>query len=75
MRLVEIRPGVFRMEITVQELSALVAGARRSLTAIESESEPASTEARDALQSVLSQFDAVLRNRREAEGDDQEPPP
>ena len=72
MRLVEIRPGVFRMEITVQELSALVAGARLSLSG-QSQPDAGPAQDRDALESVISQFDAALKRSREG-GEDEEGP-
>ena len=39
MRVEEIRPGVFKLEVTTHELSALLAGARMSLSLIEANPE------------------------------------
>src|SRR3954464_842273 len=63
MKLEEIRPGVYQSTLTAHELSALVAGARMSLAMMEQDRSGATDEARSALSSVLSDFDAVLARR------------
>jgi hypothetical protein len=63
MRLDEQRPGVFEVTLTAHELSALLAGARMSLALMESDPSGATDEARAALGTVLSDFDAALARR------------
>jgi len=71
MKLEEIRSGTFSATLTAHELSTLLAGARMSLSLMESAPDTATERARSALQSVLSDFDAALaRTRRGGE----EPP-
>jgi hypothetical protein len=60
MKLEEPRPGVFRATLTAHELSVLMAGARMSLSLMESEAPQASEQGRAALGRVLSDFDAEL---------------
>jgi hypothetical protein len=60
MKLEEPRPGVFRATLTAHELSVLMAGARMSLSLMESEAPGASEQGRAALERVLSDFDAEL---------------
>jgi hypothetical protein len=69
-RLRETRPGVFTIDMTAHELSVLLAGARMSLSFIDSDPAGATPEARLALESVLRDFDAALkRSRGEAGGE------
>jgi hypothetical protein len=63
MKLQEPRPGVFEATMTAHELSALLAGARMSLALMESDPTGSTDEARAALASVLSDFDAALARR------------
>jgi hypothetical protein len=72
MRLEEIRPGVFQSTLTAHELSALLAGARMSLALMEHDPSGSTAEARDALSSVLDNFDEALARRA---GGRQEQPP
>jgi|1185.fasta_scaffold471006_1 hypothetical protein len=60
MKLDQPRPGVFRATMTAHELSAILAGARMSLSLMESDPSGATKEARAALGAVLSDFDAAL---------------
>jgi hypothetical protein len=63
MKLQEPRPGVFEATMTAHELSAVLAGARMSLALMESDPTGSTEEARAALASVLSDFDAALARR------------
>jgi len=49
MRLDEIRPGVYQATVTAHELSALLAGARMSLSLMDQDPTGATAEARDTL--------------------------
>ena len=69
----EIRPGVFRLEITAHELSALLAGARMSLSLMEANPESSTGEGRDALRTVLGDFDAALKRKRSPDAEEQAP--
>jgi hypothetical protein len=73
MRMEEVRPGVFTLEITAHELSVLLAGARMSLSLIDADPGEATGEARSALRSVLSDFDAALKRKQSREGREQAP--
>ena len=64
MKLEEIRPGVFTATLTAHELSTLLAGARMSLSLMESAPDTGTDRARSALQSVLENFDAALARTR-----------
>ena len=64
MRLETDRPGVFRITLTPHELSALLAGARMSLSLMETDPGGATEEAREALRSVLADFDHELARAR-----------
>lgn len=66
MTLEEIRPGVFSATLTAHELSVLLAGARMSLSLMESDPDGATERAREALESVLGSFDAALERTRGA---------
>lgn len=66
MKVEEIRPGVFSATLTAHELSVLLAGARMSLSLMESAPDGATERARTALESVLSGFDAALARTRSA---------
>lgn len=68
MKLSETRPGVFEAIMTAHELSAILAGARMSLSLMEADPTGATDEARAALASVLADFDAALA-RRSGAGD------
>ena len=70
MRLKETRPGVFTIDMTAHELSVLLAGARMSLSFIDSDPGSATGEARTSLESVLGDFDVALkRSQRDAAGE------
>jgi hypothetical protein len=60
----EIRPGVFSATLTAHELSVLLAGARMSLSLMESDPEGSTESARSSLQHVLASFDAALARTR-----------
>jgi hypothetical protein len=63
-KLQEIRPGVFSATLTAHELSVLLAGARMSLSLMESDPEDSTEGARASLSSVLAAFDAALARAR-----------
>jgi hypothetical protein len=73
MRMEEVRPGVFKLEITAHELSVLLAGARMSLSLIDADPDEATGEARGALRSVLANFDAALKMKQSRETGEQAP--
>ena len=64
MKIAESRPGVFEATMTTHELSAVMAGARMSLSLMEQDTTGATDEARAALASVLADFDAALARSR-----------
>ena len=66
MKVSQPRPGVYDATMTAHELSALLAGARMSLSLMEQDPTGATDEARAALASVLSDFDAALARLRNA---------
>jgi hypothetical protein len=67
MKVEETRPGVFSIVATAHELSALVAGARMSVSLMETDTSGVTDEARKALEAVLADFDrAIARARGEA---------
>jgi hypothetical protein len=68
MKLEERRQGVFTTTLTAYELSTLLAGARMSLTLMETDPAGSTERARDALQKVLADFDEELARLRKAEG-------
>jgi signal transduction histidine kinase len=63
----ENRPGVFTVVATAHEISALLAGARMSLSLMETDPSGATEEARAALETVLSDFDRALSRARGGE--------
>jgi predicted DNA-binding transcriptional regulator YafY len=65
MKLAERRPGVYDATMTAHELSAILAGARMSLSLMEQDTTGATDEARAALASVLADFDAALARTRD----------
>ncbi len=73
MRLNETRPGVFTIDVTAHELSVLLAGARMSLSFLDSDPASGSGEARQALESVLADFDAALQRSRRGRDREQAP--
>ena len=64
MRVQEVRPGVFTATLSGHELSVLLAGARMSLSLMETDPQGSTERARSALASVLSEFDAALARAR-----------
>ena len=64
MKVDEIRPGVFTATFSAHELSVLLAGARMSLSLMETDPQGTTERARSALASVLSDFDAALERAR-----------
>ena len=68
MRLEEIRPGVYQAVVTAHELSALLAGARMSLSLMETDPSGATEEARKALETVLADFDKALGRAKGGSG-------
>jgi hypothetical protein len=69
MKLEEIRPGVFSATLTAHELSVLLAGARMSLSLMQSDPEGSTEQARTALESVLNGFDTALAHARGGGGE------
>lgn len=68
MKVEETRPGVYTIIATAHELSALVAGARMSVSLMETDTSGVTDEAREALEKVLADFDrALARARGEAD--------
>ena len=65
MKLAEKRPGVYEATLTAHELSAVLAGARMSLSLMEQDPTGVTDEARAALASVLADFDAALARSRD----------
>jgi signal transduction histidine kinase len=63
-KLEEIRPGVFAATLSAHELSVLLAGARMSLSLMESDPEGSTEDARSSLETVLASFDAALARAR-----------
>jgi hypothetical protein len=59
------RPGIYEATMTAHELSAVLAGARMSLSLMEQDTTGATDEARAALASVLADFDAALARTRD----------
>jgi len=64
MRLEETKPGLFTATMTAHELSALVAGARMSLSLMAQDPTGATAEAQGALERVLEDFDQALERSR-----------
>jgi signal transduction histidine kinase len=65
MRVQEIRPGIFNATFSAHELSVLLAGARMSLSLMETDPAGTTERARSALESVLSEIDTALARARE----------
>jgi predicted DNA-binding transcriptional regulator YafY len=65
-KIAELRPGVYDATMTAHELSALLAGARMSLSLMEQDPTGATAEARAALASVLADFDAALARAKDS---------
>ena len=63
MKLTEVRPGVYEATVTAHELSALLAGARMSLSLMENDQTGATAAARETLAAVLADVDAALARR------------
>jgi hypothetical protein len=61
MRVEPIRPNVFTVTATGQELSALIAGARMALDVMRAAPEPPPAEAVALLERVLADFDRARR--------------
>jgi hypothetical protein len=70
----ETRPGVFAIVATAHELSALLAGARMSVSLMETDPSGATDEARRALESVLADFDRALAKARGGAGGERADP-
>jgi hypothetical protein len=73
MKLEEVRPGVFNATFTAHELSVLLAGARMSLSLMDTDPAGTTAEARRALEAVLADFDAALARVREGGGGERTP--
>jgi predicted DNA-binding transcriptional regulator YafY len=69
MKLEADRPGVYTVTLTSHELSALLAGARMSLSLMDTDPAGATAEARAALSRVLDEFDRELARTRESGGE------
>jgi hypothetical protein len=63
-KLEEVRPGVFSATLTAHELSVLMAGARMSLSLMDTDPDGTTEEARSALEAVLASFDSALARSR-----------
>jgi hypothetical protein len=70
MKAEETRPGVFTIVVTAHELSALVAGARMSVSLMETDTSGVTDEAREALQKVLADFDRAIARARGDTGEE-----
>ena len=64
MKLEEIRPGVFSATLTAHELSVLMAGARMSLSLMDTDLDGTTEQARSSLEAVLASFDSALARTR-----------
>ena len=60
MRLEQKREGVYAITLTAHELSGLLAGARMSLELMKTDPSGSTEPAREALEAVLTDFDAQL---------------
>ena len=74
MKVEETRPGVFTIVATAHELSALLAGARMSVSLMETDPSGATEEARLALETVLTDFDRALGRARAEPGGERADP-
>lgn len=70
MKVEETRPGVYTIVATAHELSALVAGARMSVSLMETDTSGVTDEAREALEKVLADFDRALARARGEPGEE-----
>jgi hypothetical protein len=68
-KLEEIRSGVFRATVTAHELSVLMAGARMSLSLMDTDPDGTTEQARSSLEAVLASFDSALARTRAGAGD------
>jgi predicted DNA-binding transcriptional regulator YafY len=68
MKVEETRPGVFAIVATAHELSALLAGARMSVSLMETDPSGATEKARQSLEAVLADFDRALSQARGGAG-------
>jgi hypothetical protein len=59
-----IRPGVFSATLTAHELSVLMAGARMSLSLMDTDPDGTTEQARSSLEAVLASFDSALARTR-----------
>jgi hypothetical protein len=66
MKVREIRPGVFETTMTAHELSAILAGARMSLSLMENDPSGATAQAMVTLEAVLADFDREFSRRGDA---------
>ena len=73
MKLEAGRPGVYTVTLTSHELSALLAGARMSLSLMETDPAGTTTEARAALSRVLEDFDHELAKTHDSGGEPDPP--
>ena len=64
MKLEQQREGVYAATFTAHELSVLLAGARMSLSLMQTDTEGSTERAREALEAVLADFDAQLARLR-----------
>ena len=69
MKLQAERPGVFTVTLTSHELSALLAGARMSLSLMETDPAGTTEQARSALRTVLADFDHELSKVQRSGGE------
>lgn len=74
MKVEETRPGVFTIVATAHELSALLAGARMSVSLMETDPSGATEEARRSLETVLADFDRALAKARGGPGGERADP-
>ena len=72
MKLEEIRPGVFSATLTAHELSVVMAGARMSLSLMDTDPDGTTEQARSSLEAVLASFDAALARTRAGAEDRQD---
>jgi hypothetical protein len=66
MKVREVRPGVFETTMTAHELSAILAGARMSLSLMENDPSGATAQAMVTLEAVLADFDREFSRRGDA---------
>jgi hypothetical protein len=73
LKIARIRPNVFTVTATAQELSALVAAGRMSVAAMERDPH-APTEALELLRGVLRDYDKALARLQQQDGRSSRPP-